>query len=174
MALPRRRRRGDEQDRLVPRSEVGRVLPLPRNGKRCQIFSFQLSESSPAQAISGFRFRKRIIEKRVLPGFLWVPTTSCVRRSGGPIPQTPWDLSLWRRGQRPEKTEGTTALGESSPAALPPLRRSGRFPPEPYPPQRQGHGSPSCPRPHGGKSWGFGGKAPKRSVAGPMWTLTTG
>ena len=61
----------------------------------------------------------------VLPGFLWVPTRGCVRRSGGPVPQTPRDLSLWRRRQRPEKTEGTTALGESSPKYP---RESPRFP----------------------------------------------
>ena len=105
----------------------------------------------------GPEIRVHFIWLKCCPGSLWVPPRCGGQSSGGLVPQTPWDLSLSRHRSRPRKPTGDDRIERSSPAAAP-LRRSGRFPPEPYPPQRQADSSAGC---GGGRAVNPGGAGAK-------------
>jgi hypothetical protein len=63
-----------------------------------------------------------------------------LRSPGGPVPQAPWDLSLWRCSSRRATESEPGSLGRDHPALLlfaASRRRSGRFPALPYPPLEQ-------------------------------------
>ena len=92
----------------------------------------------------------------------------------GTSPPDPLGFIALEARAAPSKDSGDDRFGRIVPCCPATAEALGRFPPEPYPPQRQGYCSPSCPRPQGDKSWGFGGKAPKLSVPGRRWAYSTG
>ena len=79
----------------------------------------------------------------------------------GTSPPDPLGFTALEARAAPSKDRGDDRFGRIVPAALPPLRRSGRFPPEPYLPQRQGDCSTSCPRRKAINPGGLGAKPPR-------------
>jgi len=63
---------------------------------------------------------------------------------GPPQPPQQAERGRPRRAIIPKVAEGIAAISSATLAAAAPLRRSGRFPPEPHPPQRQGDRSMGC------------------------------